>query len=167
MVKKKERKERKETKEKLNRQEEKRRVKDQSRGFRILVWNEAEGSVLARAGMGEESQWVVSQRPVKRERKNVYVCLYDFHRVGDIKGETVVCGVVLILGINERRRVTSKSVIENSKGAVMKESYFTAVNYTGLRLLKEEGESSAFSTFVRSRWIRLEKFIYIYIHVIF
>lgn len=95
--------------------------------------------MLARAGMGEESQWVVSQRPVKRERKNVYVCLYDFHRVGDIKGETVVCGVVLILGINERRRVTSKSVIENSKGAVMKESYFTAVNYTGLRLLKEEG----------------------------
>ena len=138
-------------------------MKDQSRGFRILVWNEAERSVLARAGMGEESQWVVSQRPVKRERKNVYVCLYDFHRVGDIKGETVVCGVVLILGINERRRVTSKSVIENSKGAVMKESYFTAVNYTGLRLLKEEGESSAFSTFIRS--VETDSARKVYIHV--
>lgn len=76
-------------------------MKDRSRGFRILVekrWREQ----LLLSGWRSHSGWF---RPVKKRRervKRVRLSLrYIVHRVGDIKGETVVCGLVLILGIND------------------------------------------------------------------
>lgn len=79
-----------EKKEKLNLIER----KDRSRGFRIDRSLERRESGFLEGV--NESQWVVSQRPVKREKKRV--CASVFHRVGDLKKEAtpVVCGVVVV-----------------------------------------------------------------------